>query len=105
MKKNTFLKFFDFLYNKIICCFLTKNTISKLNFIKFKKRNPKDCLSELWQRYWHRWLTMSLLLTTILMTNSTANAQGSIRGIVPVISPKSGSGVDGDAFAHSPAGY
>ncbi|MFE3870783.1 SprB repeat-containing protein, partial [Flavobacterium sp. ZS1P70] len=48
---------------------------------------------------------MSLLLVTILMTGISANAQGSIRGIVPVISPKSGSGVDGDAYAHSPAGY
>ncbi|MFV8390979.1 SprB repeat-containing protein, partial [Flavobacterium sp. LB1P62] len=38
------------------------------------------------------------------MTSNT-NAQGSIKGIVPVISPKSGSGVDGDAYAHSPAGY
>ncbi|TDE49068.1 hypothetical protein E0H99_16165, partial [Flavobacterium sp. GT3P67] len=105
MKKNTFFKFFDFLYNKIISCFLMKNTISKLNLKKFNKRNPLDYLSRLWCLYWHRWLTMSLLLVTILMTNSTVNAQGSIRGIVPVISPKNGSGVDGDAFAHSPAGY
>ncbi|WP_211297023.1 SprB repeat-containing protein, partial [Flavobacterium granuli] len=39
------------------------------------------------------------------MTNSTASAQGVMRGIVPVLLPKGGSGVDGDAFAHSPAGY
>ena len=105
MKKNTFFKFFDFLYNKIICCFLTKNTISKLSLKKFNKRNPSAYLSRLWCLYWRQWLTVSLLIVTILMTNSTVTAQGSIRGIVPVISPKSGSGVDGDAYAHTPAGY
>ena len=105
MKKNTIFKFFDFLYNKIICCFLTKNTISKLNFIKFSKRNYSDYLSRLWRLYGYQWLTMLLLVVTFLSTNGTVYAQGSIRGIVPVLAPKSGSGVDGDAYAHSPAGY
>jgi len=41
----------------------------------------------------------------IIMTDTTVHAQGSIRGFVPVLAPKSGSGVDGDAYAHMPAGY
>ena len=103
MKKNTIFKFFDFLYNKIICCFLTKNTISKLNFLKFNEGNSKDYLSRLWHHYWHQWLTMSVVLLTIL-TGNMVNAQ-SIQGVVPVKTPLGGSGVDGDAFAHRPAGY
>ncbi|MFV5696156.1 T9SS type A sorting domain-containing protein [Flavobacterium sp. LB3P122] len=43
------------------------------------------------------------MLGTILMTGYTGNAQN-IQGVVPVATPISGSGVDGDAFAHEPIG-
>src|SRR3970282_2144180 len=101
MKKNTIFKFFDFLYNKIICCFLTKNTISKLNFIKFNKRVSIDCLSELQSYSWRQSYLLPFTLVVILMTGQAVNAQ-SIKGIVPVQCPAGGSGVDGDAFADTP---
>ena len=40
----------------------------------------------------------------IMMMVYTVNAQN-IKGIVPVSTPKLGSGVDGDAFAHTPDCY
>ncbi|MFE3869308.1 SprB repeat-containing protein, partial [Flavobacterium sp. LS2P90] len=105
MKKNTIFKFFDFLYNKIICCFLTKNTTPKLNFEKFNQRTTEDYLSRLEQFQLRQWIAASLLVIGFLLSNTTIQAQGSIRGIVPVLAPKSGSGVDGDAYAHTPGGY
>ncbi|WP_156129385.1 hypothetical protein [Flavobacterium sp. AED] len=54
--------------------------------------------------YWRQSYTLPLMLTAILMTGYKVNAQGSIKGIVPVQHPIGGSGVDGDAWAHEPIG-
>jgi hypothetical protein len=81
-----------------------KNSVSRLDFSKFNE-NSIGYILRPGQFYWRQSITMLLLVVTVLFTNSTVNAQGSLRGIVPVLEPKSGSAVDGDAFAHTPAGY
>ncbi|MFM2369592.1 MAG: hypothetical protein RL619_1902, partial [Bacteroidota bacterium] len=103
MKKSTILEFFDVLTGNIISCFITKNIVSELNFVKFNERSSIDCLSKLRQNRWQRWLFLPFILTIILMTAYTVNAQN-IQGIIPVQHPIGGSGVDGDAWAHEPIG-
>ncbi|MDI1304746.1 MAG: hypothetical protein PSX42_07870, partial [bacterium] len=104
MKKSTIFEFFDVLFCKIINCSITKDVIFELDFLKFKERDSIDYLSELRPYRWRQWFILSLVLGAILMTGNTINAQGAIKGIVPVQYPHSGSGADGDAFAHEPIG-
>ncbi|MFV8343373.1 hypothetical protein ACNQGN_13285, partial [Flavobacterium sp. XS2P39] len=104
MKKSTIFDFFDFLFCTIINCFIAKGVISELDFLKFKESVSIGYLSELRPYRWRQWCVLPLVLGAILLTSHTVNAQGSIRGIVPVQYPISGSGVDGDAFAHEPIG-
>ncbi|MFV8337601.1 hypothetical protein ACNQF7_16195, partial [Flavobacterium sp. RSP29] len=46
MKNNTLQQFFEVLYSKITNCFLSKNTISKLDFYRSDERNSVDCQSK-----------------------------------------------------------
>ncbi|WP_140487541.1 hypothetical protein [Flavobacterium sp. GSA192] len=93
MENNTISKFFDVLTRKLATCLLTKNSILKFFNV--------DYLSRFWQAMWHQSVVRSMLLFVILMMAYTVNAQN-IKGIVPVQYPISGSGVDGDAWAHEP---
>ncbi|MFE3871228.1 T9SS type A sorting domain-containing protein [Flavobacterium sp. ZS1P70] len=101
MKKNTILEFFDFLSGKITNCFLSKNTLSKLDLTQSDERSSIDFLSTLGLRSSSHWLTLPFIVFVMLLTGYTANAQN-IQGVVPVQYPLTGSGVDGDAFAHTP---
>ncbi|SEF80747.1 PKD repeat-containing protein, partial [Flavobacterium urumqiense] len=101
MKKNTIFEFFNILYCKITNCFLTKNNLSKLDLTKSNERSSIDFLLRLWPCSWHKSLRMSLMLGAIMMTGYTVTAQN-IKGIVPVSTPKLGSAVDGNAWAHEP---
>jgi hypothetical protein len=103
MKKNTILEFFDVLTSKITNCFLPKNTLSKLDSTQSNERSSNDFLSRLWPSCWSKTLRMSVMLGAIMMMGYTVTAQN-IKGIVPVQYPASGSGVDGDAWAHEPIG-
>ena len=47
MKKNTILEFFDVLSGKITNCFLSKNTLSKLDLTESNERSSIDFLSTL----------------------------------------------------------
>ncbi|MFV8343372.1 T9SS type A sorting domain-containing protein [Flavobacterium sp. XS2P39] len=100
MKKSIISKFFDGLFDKIICCFLSKKRVSKL---KFNERNANDFLTSLQSYFWRQSHIFTLMLGVVLTMGYTANSQN-IKGIVPVQYPKSGSGVDGDAWAHEPIG-
>ena len=42
MKKSTILKFLEILYGNLKCCFFSKTTVYKLNYLKFDFRNPMD---------------------------------------------------------------
>ncbi|MBP6181554.1 MAG: hypothetical protein KA461_06290, partial [Flavobacterium sp.] len=103
MKKSTIFEFLDVLTGNIISCFITKNIVSELNFVKFNERGSIDCLSKMRKNRWREWFLLPFLLTIILMTGYTVNAQN-IQGIIPVQHPITGSGVDGDAWAHEPIG-
>ncbi|MFV8393461.1 T9SS type A sorting domain-containing protein [Flavobacterium sp. LB2P6] len=72
-------------------------------FSKFNSRTPLGQLSKPWLNCWDQSLASIFILGVILMTGYTGNAQN-IQGVVPVSTPKLGSGVDGDAFAHEPIG-
>ena len=104
MKKSTITKFFDVLSSKIYCCLRPKNTVSKLDFLKFNDGNPINYMPNVWLRCWRQAFLLPFVLTAILLTGYAAEAQ-SIQGVVPVKTPLLGSGVDGDAYAHTPAGY
>jgi len=72
-------------------------------FSKFNFRTLLSQLSKPWLNCYGQSLASIFLLGVILMTGYTGNAQN-IQGVVPVSTPKLGSGVDGDAFAHEPIG-
>ncbi|MBG6112239.1 hypothetical protein H4V97_002805 [Flavobacterium sp. CG_23.5] len=101
MKKSTLLQFFVNLYGKITNSLLTKNALSKLNFPKFNERTSIDFLSRLWTSHWRQSIAKPLLCLAVMLMGYTINAQN-IQGVVPVKYPLTGSGVDGDAFAHTP---
>ncbi|NGY38412.1 hypothetical protein FQU23_012930 [Flavobacterium sp. XN-5] len=101
MKKNKISKNFDGFSGKIISYLLMKNTISKLDNLKSNERNVIEFLASMWTSFWRRSLAMPFIVFVMLLTAYTANAQN-IQGVVPVQYPRSGSGVDGDAFAHTP---
>ncbi|NGY38544.1 hypothetical protein FQU23_013630, partial [Flavobacterium sp. XN-5] len=105
MKKSTVSKLFDRLFGTLICCFITNNFLFKSSFKKIDGLDTINFLSKRWHYSWRQSLVLPILLLAIIMTDTTVHAQGSIRGFVPVLAPKSGSGVDGDAYAHMPAGY
>ncbi|MFV5691197.1 hypothetical protein ACM55K_04135, partial [Flavobacterium sp. LT1R49] len=84
------------------CC--TFFQLLNVGFSKFNFITLIDSLSRLWSCYGRQSFALPLMLAAILMTGYRVNAQGAIRGIVPVQYPHSGSGVDGDAFAHEPTG-
>ncbi|MFV5690377.1 hypothetical protein ACM55M_17365, partial [Flavobacterium sp. ZT3R25] len=84
------------------CC--TFFQLLNVGFSKFNFIAPIDSLSRLWSCYWRQSFALPFMLAAILMTGYKVNAQGSIKGIVPVQYPHSGSAVDGDAFAHEPIG-
>ncbi|WP_367754571.1 T9SS type A sorting domain-containing protein [Flavobacterium sp. WC2430] len=103
MKKNTISNFFDVLSNEVMSFFISKKTVSKLNFLKFKERRAIDFISDYWSYFWRQWFAMPLILVAILVTGYTTNAQ-SIKGVVPVQYPLLGDGIDGDGWAHEPTG-
>ncbi|HTG65406.1 MAG TPA: hypothetical protein VL859_03420, partial [Flavobacterium sp.] len=104
MEKDAFCKkFFDFVCKKINAYVFTKNEVSKLNLSKFNERNLMNCLTKLWCGFWRQSFALPLIFVTILFSVFTVNAQN-IKGIVPVQYPITGSGVDGDAWAHEPIG-
>ncbi|MFV8377112.1 hypothetical protein ACNQGC_17535, partial [Flavobacterium sp. GSP11] len=84
------------------CC--TFFQLLNVGFSKFNFIAPVDSLSRLWSCYWRQSFALPFILAAILMTGYRVNAQGSIKGVVPVQYPISGSAVDGDAFAHEPIG-
>ena len=84
------------------CC--TFFQLLNVSFSKFNFITPIDALSRLWSCYWRQSFALPLILVAILMTGYRVNAQGAIKGVVPVQYPRTGSGVDGDAFAHEPIG-
>ncbi|NQU34054.1 MAG: SprB repeat-containing protein, partial [Bacteroidetes bacterium] len=59
--------------------------------------------SKFWLRCWRLWLFLPLFIVAFLMVDYTSTAQtGNVQGVIPVISPAGGFGVDGDAFADTP---
>ncbi|MGM8363337.1 hypothetical protein ACSV4D_15600, partial [Flavobacterium sp. ARAG 55.4] len=103
MEKNTFFKLLDVLSIKRIGGLIEKSITSKLNSSKFNGENWIDFLTKLWNSIWYRPSVFLSFLFVILMITHTLQAQN-IKGIVPVQYPLTGSGVDGDAWAHEPIG-
>ena len=97
MKKSTISKFFDGIRDKITCCLVSKRNVSNSNSFQFEERNPIDLQSSSWPCCWRQWLVMPLMLGAILMTGYSVNAQN-ITGLAPVLTPKGGFAVDGNAF-------
>ncbi|SHN21687.1 hypothetical protein SAMN05216269_1254, partial [Flavobacterium xinjiangense] len=101
MKKSTISKFFEVFTSKITHCFLPKDSVSKLDFYRSNERNPINYLTRIETYCWLNKFVAPLVLGVILMTANNTSAQN-ILGRAPVLAPKGGFGVDGNAFVKFP---
>jgi len=101
MKKSTISKLFDGISNAIGCCLLSKRIVSESNSSQFEDRNRIDLLTSVWAYFWRQSLVLPLMIAAIAMTGYTTTAQN-ILGQAPVLVPKGGFAIDGNAFAKFP---
>jgi len=97
MKKNTIFDFFDGLCSKISCCLLSKKTVSESDLLLSEERSTIDLIGSVMTFFWRQSLALPLVMGVIMMTGYTVNAQN-ITGRAPVLAPKGGFAVDGNAF-------